>query len=1518
MGGPFPLSQSQSLVWLGEQLSPNVPVYDSVCTFELFGEIDSSVFVEAFDLLVGRSDSMRMTVDLSAANAVGRVAESGMRRCDFVDLSGRSDRSESWIAKRMEQPIDPQFCMYDSALLKLSDEHYCWYLNAHHLINDGANLEVLFRRQEACYKFVLAKNNGETETELTYPKFYDYVQREQAFRETEAFVQCQKHWQSKVSNPSSSSRLYSRGGKEAGWEHERVYVPLGKGRSDAFRAAAKQPGFRSLTNNMSLFNLFATVMSAWIFRTEGTSEVTFGSTSHSRFTSDDRDTVGLCMQLLPFSIRVEAGETFQSLAKRVSTEQVLFLRNAMPGVTSPELQKTFDVGLNMIPATMDNFCGSPCKPVWRHAGFGDIGRKVSITMQDFGNTGELELLFDFNLSAVSIEARKSTVKHFIATIDQLIADSNQLVSQYELLSSDEREKLTAVLDQSTLDRSSNEETLWSKFEAITVARPTNEAIVDQKQTLTYQQLLDSAVELSKTLEQRSIGCRDIVPLLGGRSASTIIAILAVLKCNATFLLVDSDLPQWRIDDMMADAEASCYINLTGGAIKVVDSSFTTPATDATEDVSSKLEDAAYVLYTSGSTGKPNGVMVSHASVINLLEAANEVAPIRGRVRVSWWTNIGFDVGIYEVFAALLYGHALWIPSDEVRGDPQVLFAWLKDSQIGSIYLPPFFLEEFANWLEANSDWNAQRLLVGVEPILESTLAAINRFIPNLQIVNGYGPTETTVCATFYRVVSESDSNAVTPIGLPIKGNICLIVDQNGKQVPQGVVGELLIGGAGLSLGYLRRPELNAKRFVVDPTGESERIFFRSGDLVRLRFNDQLEFLGRVDQQLKFNGFRIEPEEIANAISQHDAVDQCVVVLVKADNEHPQDRLVAYHSVAGQAKLASAESLRSHVAGILPRHMVPSDYLEIESIPRTANGKVDKTALPYPTRSGTDTDTQDLGAIVQPVTESETKLLGIWKQVLKVDSIGVDHDLFAMGGDSMTAIRIVAAARQVGFSLTPKLIFNNPTVRELAGKAQVAAAAKAIEQVATGAQDLLPVQRWFFNQDHANIDFWNHVLKVSVPQDCDAKNLGLAFRAVVEHHDAFKLNFRKETDWTAEYIDPTPVPIFLDIDLVESSPLELEVQLSGIEQQLHDSLSISKGPLVAAALVATPEFSTLILVAHHLVVDAVSWRVLLEDLEVTYRQVGSGVPCLLPTKTATLQTWAQALARLAESDAFLAQTQYWENATFQPAITWVSKDNEQDEPATVEECQQLTVAETGLLTQKFVQKHRVRVDEICMAALGWAICDWGESSQCQFDIEGHGRESIDDVDVSRTVGWFTTVAPLVLNIDPKCDPLVYLNQVRDQFRAMPVNGLAYGLWKDGWGSDQLNRSVPEHDPSRILFNYLGDVADMLPNDSMFALRESLQLAREENSPSQYWLELNVFVRDGQLTMNWSYRSDRIAPTEAEEFADSFLGYLRRLIACFDQAALSPVSANDFPEADLDAAGLDKLSAVLGTLGNGGMP
>jgi len=519
---------------------------------------------------------------------------------------------------------------------------------------------------------------------------------------------------------------------------------------------------------------------------------------------------------------------------------------------------------------------------------------------------------------------------------------------------------------------------------------------------------------------------------------------------------------------------------------------------------------------------------------------------------------------------------------------------------------------------------------------------------------------------------------------------------------------------------------------------------------------------------------------------------------------------------------------------------------------------------------------------------------------------------------MTAIRIVAASRQAGFQLTPKLIFDNPTVRELASKTAGKSVGKTIEQVAKGAQDLLPVQRWFFNQNLSNIDFWNHVLEVSVPQDCDAKVLEHAFKAVVEHHDAFKLRFKKEADWTAEYFEQSPAPAFQHVDLAELTPPEREGQLAVVEQQLHDSLSISKGPLVAAALVTAPCSSTLILVAHHLVVDAVSWRVLLEDLEVAYNQIRSGATCVWPVKTATLQTWTQALARLANSDAFHEQTQYWANATSQPATTWAFADAEQEEPVIVHQCQQLTVDETNLLTRKFVQKHRVRVNEICMTALAWAICDWGESSQCQFDIEGHGRESIDDVDVSRTVGWFTTVAPLILNVDPKCDPLVSLNQVRGQVRAVPLNGLGYGLWKDGWAGNQLIQSALQHQPSRILFNYLGNAADMLPHNSMFTLKKPLQLAREENSPSQYWLELNAFVRDGQLTMNWSYCSDRIAATAAESFADSFLNYLRRLIACFNQAALISVSAGDFPEADLDAAGFNKLSAVLGKLGNRGTP
>jgi len=435
---------------------------------------------------------------------------------------------------------------------------------------------------------------------------------------------------------------------------------------------------------------------------------------------------------------------------------------------------------------------------------------------------------------------------------------------------------------------------------------------------------------------------------------------------------------------------------------------------------------AYVIYTSGSTGRPKGVCCHHAGVINLLTDFQRRAPLAVGDNGSLWTSASFDVSVYEIFSALLSGATLHIVPDEGRSDFEKLAEWLSEQRITSAYLPPAMLPEFAEMLKQQSrPYYLRRLLVGVEPINETVLAAINQHLPELRIINGYGPTEATICATLYDVETVRSENRNTPIGRPPQNMQTYLLDSHFSPVPVGVSGELYLGGVGLSRGYLKRPELTAERFVPNPfsTRPGERLY-RTGDLARYDVEGQIEYLGRMDQQVKLRGYRIELGEIEAVLSEHHRVQDCVVVAI---GERGRQQLAAYvvARANGDANGNLGPELRRHLQQRLPHYMVPAWIEELAALPLTSNGKLDRRALPAPGEKSEQSEER-------PLTAVEEVIAGAWCEVLGVTRIRPDDDFFALGGHSLLATRVVSKLRDIfNVELSLPTLFNNPTIAGVA-------------------------------------------------------------------------------------------------------------------------------------------------------------------------------------------------------------------------------------------------------------------------------------------------------------------------------------------------------------------------------------------------------------------------------------------------------------------------------------------------------
>ncbi|WP_158103276.1 non-ribosomal peptide synthetase, partial [Crossiella equi] len=988
-------------------------------------------------------------------------------------------------------------------------------------------------------------------------------------------------------------------------------------------------------------------------------------------------------------------------------------------------------------------------------------------------------------------------------------------------------------------------------------------------SLTYAQLDTLSTRLAHLLAARGAGPERIVALALPRGVDLVVAELAVARTGAAFLPLDGDNPPERLRLMLDDARPVLLVTGSGfphdlGYSPVLHLSHPGVAVQLSAGsvaplaVAVTVGHAAYVIFTSGSTGRPKGVVVTHRGVHGLVAAQSARFRTGEGSRVLRFASPAFDAAFSELGMALFTGGAVVVAGKEAMLPGEPLAGLVSRQGVTHVTLPPSALPA----LRPDAFPRDLVLVVAGEacpPALAAQWAGRHR------VVNAYGPTESTVCAT----MSEPLDGTSVPMGRPLDGVRTYVLDGRLRAVPVGVPGELYLGGAALARGYLGRAGLTAASFVAHPGGER---LYRTGDRVRWRADGNLEYLGRTDDQVKLRGFRVEPGEVEAALSTHPEV-RAAAVVVRADHLGTR-RLVGY----AVTPAAVAPRLRDYLRERLPEHMVPAVVVALDELPRTPNGKVDRRALPEPPR-------QELSARVAPRTDVERVLADIWAGLLGIE-VGVTDNFFDLGGDSILGLRVVARARDAGLHLTARHTFLRQTIAELAREATPLARAGSVDTPVTGPVRATPIIRWFQETLVASRDRFNQAVLVELPADTDAVALDTALRALVRHHDALRLRMPDAAAGSPlVHAQPGDEPVLREPHLHPD-----QVREATLAAQL--GFDLVRGPLFRATLFRAGT-TRLHLVAHHLVVDGISWRVLLADLDTAYRQVLGGQPVDLGAKTTSFQDWAERLAEHTAAGGFDHELPHWQ-AVEAAAVAALPVDGHG--PNTVEHARtvtvRLTAPETEALLRAVPPVYRTQVNDVLLSALAHSLRQWSGGSTARIALEGHGREDLfAEVDLSRTVGWFTTVYPVLLSL-PDGDWGQVLKAVKEQLRAVPGNGIGYGALRHLAGAGLTGG--PE-----VSFNYLGrldESRDLLPTEGA---------ERAPHQERHHLIEVNGEVSGGQLTFDLTYASTRHHEHTVRALADGFTAALREIIAHCARPGAGGATPSDFPLAALDQSTVDRL-------------
>ncbi|GER90178.1 hypothetical protein KDW_43400 [Dictyobacter vulcani] len=776
-----------------------------------------------------------------------------------------------------------------------------------------------------------------------------------------------------------------------------------------------------------------------------------------------------------------------------------------------------------------------------------------------------------------------------------------------------------------------------------------------------------------------------------------------------------------------------------------------------------------------------------------------------------------------------------------------------------------------------------------------------------QVRNLYGPTEDTTYST-WTTVAQDDPTVVT-IGRPVANTQVYLLNRYLQPVPQGIAGELYLSGSGLARGYLQRPELTAERFVADPfSSEPGARMYRTGDLARYRPDRSIEYLGRIDQQVKVRGFRIELGEIESVLQQHAAIQHAVVMVHEAES---LKRLLVYLVVAPGHELPDVQVLREYMLTHVPEYMVPALFVTIDALPLTPNGKIDRKALPTPEQQML----RSHKSFVEPQTALEHTLAAIWRQVLRVEQVSIHDNFFALGGDSIVSLQIVARAKQAGLHVTPKQLFQYPTIAGLAMVVRAETAAPLVDADAdalVGPVMLLPIQHWFFEQQLERPEHWNQAVLLNVKRTLEPALLKEAIAHLFSHHATLRLRFIQEAvGWQQQVAELDESQLLTVVDCSTTAVTELSTTIERTAAEVQASLDLSNGPLVRMVYFdpGQEQPARLLIVIHHLVIDGVSWRILLEQLQLICEQLMTGVPVSLPAKTTAYQTWTKLLSEYARRPQVLEQAAYW-LAEERQGLKALPRDKATGEN-TVASTRNIEVSlsreETQSLLYAVPQAYHTQINDVLLTALAQTLAAWSHESAVLINLEGHGREDIlEGVDLSATVGWFTSMYPVLLQVADAERPDTLLKSVKEQLFKLPQRGIGYGLLRYLSDDVSLMTQMQALPHAEISFNYLGQFEQPRLEDALFwPASESSGPNSSALNSRQHLLDINGGITNGQLNLSWTYSQNIHEDATIQRLAQEFIQQLRTLIAYCTSDEAGGYTPSDFPLAHLTQEQIDRV-------------
>jgi bacitracin synthase 3 len=1478
-------SKQQQAIYLLQQKEPNNPVYNIPKVFKLKGKVNIHKMKKSIEFLMKKYEILRTRFVFSD----GKINTS-VNNLDHVPLSVEYCAEEN-LEIRTNEIVHEAFNLNVSPLFKinileLAEESALIFL-FHHSIADGVTIKKLLSDLE---DFYLSDEYPTLIDEKLVMNDYTSFQNKW-LNSINASILKDK-LKDKLSGYVPIELSYSGNNEGGSWSRFQFPVEL----SDKITKYCRE---NSVSEYSILLSSFSILLHSYFNR----DDIIIGSTYADRDNEQSMEIAGFLVNPVLFRIFIDYNIDIISFIKTIQNESITlhdYKRIPLVDVLSLYSKETSQTLTNFMfdyvvenstsPLPFTRIEGSEIDFNFKFAKF-----PLTFSMTRAGNV--IKGIIEWKESFFSNDYISLLLEHFEHIVSEIVERKVVDFSDLNFATPQELENIN-TWNSTNINTASNQNliNIFSKK----ALNNCNQAIIYGDIKITYNDLDIISTQLANYLEMRGAKAGDIVGICLDRSPEMLVAIIAILKLGATYLPLDPSYPMERLAYIIDDSETKLIITNKSKNLESVFQNISILLID--QDIKKikkqssnrkfefNFENLAYIIYTSGSTGKPKGVKISHKNVLNYVNWFSEKFAVHETDVFDFSSSFAFDLSVTCTLLPLLTGSSISIADDDTKKDALLYLEHLNKNKITFLKCTPSYFSQLYDFVRDINLDDLRFIILGGEAIRnDDAVRWIKKFVSH-QIVNEYGPTEATV-ATVAHIINYNNlyhtTNNTYPIGKPAFNTKIYILNSHNKVCPLGGIGELYISGTSVGLGYLNRLEMTNEKFLNDPINPMIKMY-KTGDLATWLPDGNLYYYGRIDQQVKIRGYRIELGEIASCLRQHHLIHDAIAVTRPINGNN---QLVAYYLSKDNLNV---NELKTWMSGKLPEYMIPVFILKIDFIPLTVNAKLDLAALSDPI------STININNEVE-LTGDAKKIAGVWEHVLKVNNISLDDNFFELGGDSIACLQVISKLYELNFKFSVKDLFEAKTIRILLSRNSNKNNIRSEEGILTGPLPLSPIQKLFFNKSFIEINHWNQIIEVKCPTNIDVQLIKQLFDIILKKHDVLRVNFkRNDNTWFAEYQDDVNIESILSIvNAEEPSSNIISSNLANIQTEIN----IQQGSLFRVLLINDSDSTKkLFLIAHHLIIDAVSWRILLDDLNSIYKNLLIDIDYKGKTnKSTSFRQWSCFLEDYAMSNKLLDELDYWNQIDSSQNISLQNdksiKNIEQD--SEVLSCS-FNYSDTKMLINE-CKRLGISLNDVLITGLLRALFCYYAERNWLINLESHGRENLNDsFDLSNSVGWFTSLYPVALKINFEKSIIDQIKEIKQTLKSIPQNGIGYGVLK--FNSNLLKSPVnPE-----ICFNYLGKFDSQNSDEETFQLISTA--VGGERSPKNerlHLLEINSLIKNDIFECYWLYNAKILEKNDINNLVNSFIYEVKEVLNCIKSIPNKLITPADFPRCHLTQVDLDKI-------------